>query len=166
MHSPSKAAMAALVVTVAASFLFAGFAHDAGDGFAIFVALVSVEVGVVGLGQDVGLRRGFGRYDAVVGALGGRSDANPELYLLSEAAAERVGDGGAQVTFDLVLHEAARDRQQSKPLHDGEWLNEVQPGSLLGGERIIESRPIGGDAVRGDLAIEFGNDRIPHCGET
>ncbi len=93
------------------------------------------------------------------------SDADPELDLLSESAAECVGDRRTQMTFDLILYKAARNRQQSKPLDDGERLDEVEPGSLLGSQRSDESGAIGGQAVRCGFAIELGDNRVPHCGE-
>ena len=64
---------------------------------------------------------------------GRRCDADPELYLLSEPPAQRIGNRRAQMTFDLVLDKAARHRQQSKALDDGERLDEVKPRSLLRG---------------------------------
>lgn len=93
------------------------------------------------------------------------SDADPQLDLLTQAAAERVGDRGAQVPFDLVLHETARHRQQSKPLDDGQRADQIEPGSLLRGEGSDQSRAVGGSAVGDRLAVELRNDRIPHRGE-
>src|ERR1700752_4786680 len=72
-------------------------------GFTVFVGFIGVDGGVVGLGG--GFRLGG---ITVVGALGGRGDASPQLDLLSESATERVGDRGTQMAFDLVLDEAAR----------------------------------------------------------
>ena len=138
----------------------------------VFVGLVGVDrrvqVGVVGLVQGWSelARRPREGEGIRVGVVGGWGDAHPELDLLPEPAAERVGDGGAQMTFDLVLHKAARHRQQSKPLDDGERLDEIQPRPLLGCQRSDESGAIGGDAVRSGLAVELGDDRVPHCGET
>ena len=84
---------------------------------------------------------------------------------MPKATAERVGDWGAQMTFDLVLHEAAGHREKSKPLDDGQWLNEIEPGSLLGGQGSDEGGAVASNAVHLKLAIELGNDRAPNLGE-
>lgn len=63
---------------------------------------------------------------------GWRRDAHAEFHALAQPAAERIGDLDAQMPLDLVLDEAARHRQQSKPLDDGERLDEFEPGPLLG----------------------------------
>lgn len=85
----------------------------AGEGFVTFIDLV--RVGIVGL-----------RNSTVVGLLGsGRSDAHPELDLMSESAAQRIGDLSAQMALDFVLNETARHREQSKLFDDGERLDKI-----------------------------------------
>lgn len=84
----------------------------------------------------------------------GGERCGPQLDLLTQAAAERVGDRGAQVPFDLVLHETARHRQQSKPLDDGQRADQIEPRSLLWGEGD-QSRAVGGSAVGDRLAVEL-----------
>lgn len=49
------------------------------------------------------------RHGSVVGFVGRRrSDADPELDLMSESAAESVGNRGPQMALDFVLDKAAR----------------------------------------------------------
>jgi len=140
---------------------------SADDHFTVFVTLVGVVGDVVGLGQGVGLRRAVRiREGAFVDVFTGWSDAHAELDLLSEPATERIGDGCAQVAFDLVLNKAARDRQEGKPLHDGEWLDKIQPRPLLRGQRSDQSGAVCGRAVGSELAVELRYDRVPHGGET
>ena len=87
----------------------------AGESFAIFVDFVGVDVEIVGLGDG-----------GVVGLVGARgSDAHPEFNLMSESVAQRVSDLRPEMTFDLILHEAAGNRQQSKSFNHGERLDEV-----------------------------------------
>ncbi|BCI92457.1 hypothetical protein NIIDMKKI_76630 [Mycobacterium kansasii] len=87
------------------------------------------------------------------------------MDLVTKSSTQRVGDRGAQVTLDLVLDEAARDRQQRKPLDDGERLDKVQPGSLLRSEGSGEGGASVRDAVSVEFPVEFGDDRIPHRGK-
>ena len=84
-----------------------------------------------------------------------------EFDRLAEPAAERLGDLGAQVTFDLVLHKAAGHRQQSKPLDDLQGLDKVQPCALLGCERSHILLTVIAGGVCSGLTVEFGDDRIP-----
>src|SRR5215469_16934140 len=70
-------------------------------GFTIFVTLVGIDGRLVG--EGIHLRDGD-----VIDVFGGRSDAHSQLDLLPEPAAQRVGDRRAQMTFDLILDEAAR----------------------------------------------------------
>ncbi len=120
------------------------------DDFAVFVTLVGVagdfDVGVLGLGEGFRVGDGFRICEAMDACAVGvacvvrkGSDAHSELDLLSEPPAQRVGDWLTQMPFDLILYEAARNRQQSKPLNDGEWLDKVEPGPLLGSQGSDES---------------------------
>jgi hypothetical protein len=87
----------------------------AGESFTIFVDFVGVDAEIVGLGDP-----------DVVGFVGARgSDAHPEFNLTSESVAQRFSDLRPQMTFDLILHEAARNRQQRKSLNHGERPNQV-----------------------------------------
>ena len=107
---------------------------DIAERLTVFIRLVGLRVQVVvGGGEKVRLSEGgvLGKGGVVAG--GGRCDADPKLYLLSEPSAQGIGDRCPQMTFDLILDEAARHRQQRKSLDDGERLDEVQPGSLLRG---------------------------------
>ena len=115
----------------------------AGQRLAVFVDLVEVGEWFVEPGAG-----------AVLGFVGGqRRDTHAEFDLLAEPTAQRLGDLGAQVTFDLVLHEAARHRQQSKTFDDRQWLHEVQPSSLLRSQRgdvrfTVEGGAVGGESRR------------------
>src|SRR5271156_3951204 len=133
------------------------------DGLTIFVTLVGVtrrfQVGFVSEGIRLWER-------GVVDVVGGRSDAHSELDLLPESTAERVSDWCSQMTLDLILDKAARNRQQSKPLDDRERLDEVEPGPLLRRQGSDESCAIGERAVRGGFTVKFGDDRVPYCCET
>lgn len=85
------------------------------NGLAVFQRLVGVERGVIAGKGAVGSRERLRRRDqGVLDIVGWGSDADSQLDLLSEPAAERIGDRSPQMPFDLVLHEAARDRQQGK----------------------------------------------------
>lgn len=69
------------------------------------INLVVVGCGVWRCGSRI-----FGRrHGSVVGFVGRRrSDADPELDLMSESAAESVGNRGPQMALDFVLDKAAR----------------------------------------------------------
>jgi hypothetical protein len=85
---------------------------------------------------------------------------------LSEPAAERFGDLGAEVTFDLVLHEAARHGEKGKAFDDRQRLYEVQPCALLRCQRCNIRFTVEGGAIGGEFAVEFGDDRAPDRRET
>ena len=127
---------------------------DAGERFAVFVNLVGVGERLV-------------EHQGVLGFVGSQwSDTDAEFDLLAEPTAEGLGDLSAQVTFDLVLHEAARYRQQSKSFDNRQRLYEVQPSSLLRSQRRAVGLTVAGEAVAGELAVELGDDRIPDRRET
>lgn len=68
------------------------------------------------------------------------------------------------MSLDLVLDEAARHGQQSKPLDDGQRFDELEPGSLLRSQRTVEAVGIGmRGAVAGGVgfSVEFGDDVGP-----
>ena len=69
------------------------------------------------------------------------------------------------MTFDLVLHEAAGDRQQGEALDDGQRLDQLQPGSLLRSEPGIGTGAVAARGVAVAVTVEFGNHRTPHRGE-
>ena len=78
-----------------------------GDGLTILVTLV----GVTRSFQVSFVSAGVRLWEAgVVDVLGGRSDAHSELDLLPESTAERVSDRCSQMTLDLILDKAARNR--------------------------------------------------------
>ena len=126
----------------------------AGESLAVFVNLV-----------DIGQR--FVGHQAVIGFVTGQGgDTDAELDLLAEPTAQRLGDLGTQVSFDFVLDEAAGHRQQSEPFDDRQRLYKVQPGSLLRCQGRDVRFAVGYGSVWGDLAVEFGDDRIPDRRET
>ena len=128
----------------------------AGEGLAVFVDLVEV--------VECFVERGVG---AIVGFLGGqRGDAHAEFDLLAEPAAERVGDLGAQVPFDFVLHETARHRKQGETFDDRQRLHQVEPCALLRCQWRNIRFTVEGGAVCGELAVEFRDDRAPDRRET
>lgn len=125
-----------------------------GKSFAVFVNFV-----IEGVGMVIGRHRSCRGVGLVVRW---GCDSHAEFDLLAESATEHMGDLSAQMTFDLVLHERVRHRQQCKPFNDGEWPRQVQPSPLLGrqggdGGLIGDMAMVGGSGV-----VEFGDDRSPH----
>ena len=108
---------------------------SAGQGLAIFINLVKIGFlricsGALG-GSGVGVVGGF--------------DAYTQFDALAEPAAERIDDRCPQVTFDFILDEGARNRQQRESLRDRQWSHELQPGTLLRCQRRVRE----GDIVAG-----------------
>jgi hypothetical protein len=126
----------------------------AGKGIGVVVQYLVVRVGErdIVVGGFVGVK------------IRGRFDPNAEFHPLAETSTQCIHDRDPEVAFDLVLDERTRNRKQGKAFSDREWPYELEPRALLGCQgRVQDLAVITGGRV--DLAVEFGDDGLPHRGE-